>query len=111
GELGLDLPGCRLSDAEPATELDRTDPLLGLRDQIHGAKPSRQRHLGGVEARAGRQRGLPAAGVAFIEMAKGKHTMLPPTALRTYEAIRPAPARERLAAPLLAPVEGRETGL
>ena len=49
GELGLDLPGRRLRDAEPAAELNRADPLLGLGDQIHGAEPSRQRHLGGVE--------------------------------------------------------------
>ena len=52
-----------------------------------------------------------AAGVALIEMAMGKHAVSALAALRADEAGRPAPTCERLAAPLLATVEGHETGL
>ena len=34
---------------------ERLDPLLGLRDQVHGAEPGRERHLRGGEDRAGRR--------------------------------------------------------
>jgi len=41
----------------------------------------------------------------------GKHAMSTLAALRADEALRPAPARERLTAHLLAAVEDRKTGL
>lgn len=111
GELGLDLPGGRLRHPEAAAELDRGDALLGLRDEIHGAKPRGQRHLGRGEDGTGRKRRLPAAAVALMEGARSDDAVLPTAALGATETVRPAPARHRFAAPLFVAIKGHEMSL
>jgi hypothetical protein len=55
----------RLLAAEPAPELERADPVLGMRDQPDGEKPGRQRQLGRMDDRAGEQRHLAPAAPAL----------------------------------------------
>src|SRR6185295_4992712 len=83
-ELGLDLPCGRLRGAETATELDRGDALLSLRDQVHGTEPHCQGQLGGMKNGAGDLRCLFAAGVALEQLARRAVA----TAMRLDEATR-----------------------
>jgi hypothetical protein len=120
GEFCLDLPGRSLRDAQPAAEFDGGDALFGLRDEIHGAEPGREPHLGRGEDGAGCERGLAAADVALIQVtrpdivpkARLQHdAVLPPAAPRAHEALGPSPLRNRFAALVLTPIENHETSL
>src|SRR5512132_2080650 len=78
--------------------------ILALRQVVHGAEPSAQRHLGRGENRAGDQRGLPSAGRALVEVAGLDDAVLLPAAAGADKAARPAPAKHSLPAPILASV-------
>src|SRR4051794_21279794 len=42
----VQIPGCRIADAQATAEFDRGDALLGAAHQVHGPEPSGQRQLG-----------------------------------------------------------------
>src|SRR5215211_2504170 len=103
-ELVLDGPGGALGHAEAAAQLDAGNALLRLGHVVEGAEPGPQRHLGGGEDGAGGQRGLPSAGTALEQLARPDRAMAPLAAGRALKALRPAPAKERLAARSLSAV-------
>src|SRR5512147_1016577 len=104
-QLVLELPGGVLGHTEAAAEFEAGDPALALRQVIHGAEPSAQRHLGRGEDRAGDHRGLVSAGRALVEGTGLDDAVFPPAAAGADKAVRPAPAEHRLPAPILAPVK------
>jgi hypothetical protein len=108
GELVLELPGCGLSDAEPAAELEGRDGLLGLRHVVHGAEPSLERELGAGENSSRRERCLVVALTALIESATLDEMILATVARRADETIRPTPLLERRPAQLLRSIEALE---
>src|SRR5512132_32599 len=110
-ELVFELPGGVLGHTEAAAEFEAGDSSLALRQVVHGAKPSAQRHLGRGENRAGDQRGLPAAGRALVEVTGLDEAVLLPAAAGADKAARPAPAKHSLPAPILASVKFIEARL
>ena len=110
-ELVFELPGGVLGHTEAAAECEAGDPALALRQVVHGAEPSAQRHLGRGENRAGDQRGLPSAGRALVEVAGLDDAVLLPAAAGADKAARPAPAKHSLPAPILASVKFIEARL
>ena len=85
-------PGRVVLDAQVAAELERGHPCLGLADQIKGQKPGGQRQFGGLQDRAGRERGLMAAGAALVtlEPPAVHEPMIMALATRAAEPIGPA---------------------
>ena len=69
-DFGLHRPGGGIGNAEVALELQRGGIVLGMRDQVHGHKPSRQRRLAGLEDRACDQTVLETA-TAALEVQPG----------------------------------------
>src|SRR5512132_1426688 len=104
-ELVVELPGGVLGHAEAAAEFEAGDPALALRQLVHGAEPSAQRHFGRGEDRAGDHRGLASAGRALVERTGLDDAVMLPAAAGADEAVRPAPTEHRLPTPILAPVK------
>src|SRR5512134_752659 len=104
-QLVLELPGGVLGHGEAAAELAAGDPALALRQLVHGAEPSAQRHFGRGEDRAGDHRGLASAGRALVERTGLNDAVMLPAAAAADEAVRPAPTEHRLPTPILAPVK------
>ena len=86
-------------------QLHRRHSLLGLGDQIHGLKPHRQRQFGGLENGARRDRSLTMALVALAQLSGMEMATVAVTAVRAFEAVRPAPFEERVEALLFGAVE------
>ena len=85
-------------------QLHRRHSFLGLGDQIHGLKPHRQRQFGGLENGARRDRSLTMALVALPQLSGIEMATVTVTAVRAFEAVRPAPFEERVEALLFGAV-------
>mmetsp|Transcript_39104 Transcript_39104/g.91661 ORF Transcript_39104/g.91661 Transcript_39104/m.91661 type:complete len:339 (-) Transcript_39104:467-1483(-) len=92
-ELVLDEPGRRVRHAELALELQGRHIVLGLRHQLHGQEPGRQRQLGGLEDRPAQHAALVATATALeVQPAVPAELAVPAAiAARAGEALRPAP--------------------
>ncbi len=112
-ELVLHYPGCRLGDAEPATQFDAGDAFLGLREEKDSLEPDAQRQLAAGEYGSSLDGGLLAAGVALEQAARASihEAMAVPAAVRTFKPIGPTQLNEGCVALLLAPVHFVETGI
>ena len=110
-QLVLDLPGRGLGDTQPAAQLDAGNPTLALGQVIHGAKPSRQRHLGRGEDRSGDQECLPSTSGTLVKRAGLDQAVLLAPADGADKARWPAPARHRVAALILGSVKDGKLGL
>ena len=111
-ELVLDEPGRAIGHPQVAHEFERRDVVLGLREQVHGNKPARQRQLGGLEDRAADEARLMAAGTALQvqQRAAAKRAVCAGAAARADEALRPAPCHQSLLALIDAAVALHEFG-
>src|SRR5271170_2300354 len=88
-------------DPKPPAQLDIGYALLALAKQMHGAKPHPHRQLGALQNGAGDQRGLMPTTAALEKLTGPDLAILCALALRTLEALRPAPREPGLAAGLL----------
>ena len=90
----LEQPGGGVGHAQVALELQRRDVVLGLRHQVHGEEPSRQRELAGFEDGAADQAALLAAGTALkVQPILAPELAVPATlAARAGKALGPAPS-------------------
>src|SRR5690606_10214471 len=91
-ELVFHEPGALVANAQVALELECGDVVLGLRQQVHGQKPARQRQLGRLEDGAADDAALMPAGDALEvqpALAPKRATVAAP-ARRTNKALGPA---------------------
>jgi len=110
-DLVVQQPGGVVVHAQVAAELQRGDARLGLADQVKGQKPGRQRQLGGLHDRAGRERGLMSAAAALIalEPTAIDQPMLLSIAAGTAKPIRPSSLLQGSLTLLLGAIEPLET--
>ena len=103
-QLVLDLPGGVVAHRKLPRQLQRRDPVLRLRHQVHRQEPGAKWQLGARQNRARGQRHLVPAATALIQ----RPTLVAPVpgmlASRAHEPVRPTPTKQRLGALLLAPV-------
>lgn len=110
-QLVLDEPGGAVAHAQLAGQLQRRDVVLGLRQQLHGQEPARQRQLGGLEDGAAGDAALVlAAGALPVQaaFAPERGARLHHAAGGADEPAGPARGDERLLALLLGAVAVHE---
>ena len=104
-DLVLHAPGRVVGNADLAHEVHRRDALLALRDQENGLEPGRERQLGVLEQRSGRDRGLPTALGALPKVPAIEPAVPRAAAGGAIESRGPAQLRQRFGAFLLGAVE------
>ena len=111
-ELVLDEPGGLVANPQVALEFEGGDVVLGLREQVHGQEPARQRQLGRLEDRAADHAALvPAAGALEVQAPlTAKRTALGAAARRAGKASRPARFDQRRLALVIAAVKVHKLG-
>ena len=103
-QLVLDLPGGVVAHRQLPRQLQRRNPVLRLRHQVHRQEPGAKRQLRVGQDRARGQRVLVPAPAALIQRPALMAPVPGVLASGANEPVRPTPTKQRLCALLLAPV-------
>ena len=103
-QLVLDLPGGVVAHRQLPRQLQRRNPILRLRHQVHRQEPDAKRQLRAGQDRARGQRNLVPAAPALIQRPALMAPVPGMLASGANEPVRPTPTKQRLRALLLGPL-------
>ena len=94
-QLVLDLPGGVVAHRQLPRQLQRRNPVLRLRHQVHRQEPRAKRQLRARQDRARGQRNLVSAPAALEQRAALMASMTGMLASRAHEPVGPTPTKQR----------------